>query len=329
MKTKLLMIGLFFSRAQQIACLPLNKQAKIYVAGRGLVGSAICRVLESNGFSTIINPSHAELDLTNQEAVNRFFKQNKPDYVFLSAAKVGGIKANMDYPAQFIYENLMIEANIIHAAYQHNVKKLLFLGSSCIYPRDCPQPIQEEYLLSSALEKSNEPYALAKIAGINLCSSYNRQYGTDFISCMPCNLYGPGDNFNLATSHVLPALMAKMETARRANAPTVEIWGTGKVYREFLYVDDLAKAALFLLENYTGNETINVGSGIDCTIEELAYLIKEAVGFTGTLTFNPTITNGTPKKLLDVSKINQLGWHAETPLRKGIEKMLAWYRSTI
>jgi len=326
---KISYISLFFYSCT-ILSFELPRNSKIYVAGKGLVGSAICKILKENGFDNIINPSHKELDLTNQEAVNTFFEKEKPEYVFLSAAKVGGIKANMDYPAQFIYENLMIESNTIQAAQKHKVKKFLFLGSSCIYPRDCAQPIKEEYLLTSPLEKSNESYALAKIAGIYLCKAYNKQYKTTkFISCMPCNLYGPGDNFNLQTSHVLPALMAKMEHARINKLATVELWGTGNVYREFLYSEDLARAALFLMENYEGQETINVGPGTDVTIKEIAELIKQIVGYQGTLLFNPSMPDGTPKKLLDVGTINSLGWSSKTSLPEGLNSMLVWYRASL
>ena len=309
----------------------ISPDAKIYVAGRGLVGSALCKVLKHNGFRNILNPSHKELNLVDQKAVHDFFAKERPDYVFLAAAKVGGIKANMDYPAQFIYENLMIECNVIHAAHLYKTKKLLFLGSSCIYPRDCPQPIAEKYLLTSPLETSNECYALAKISGLYLCKGYNQQYGkqdfsTKFISCMPCNLYGPGDNFNLETSHVLPALMAKMEHARLNNLDEVEIWGTGKAYREFLYSEDLAKALLFLMENYEENETVNVGTGEDTTIAEIAYLIKKVVGYEGNLKFNTAITDGTPRKRLDTQKINALGWKPQVAIEDGLHHMLSWYR---
>ena len=311
---------------------PISRDAKIYIAGQGLVGSALYKVLQNNGFKNIINPSHKELDLLNQKTVNDFFDKERPDYVFLAAAKVGGIKANMDYPAQFMYENLMIECNVIHAAHTYKTKKLLFLGSSCIYPRDCPQPIAEEYLLTSPLESSNEFYALAKICGLYLCKGYNKQYGkqdfaTKCITCMPCNLYGPGDNFNLQTSHVLPALMAKMEHARLNGIDEVEIWGTGKAYREFLYSEDLAEAALFLMENYEENETINVGTGKDTTIAEIAHLIKKVVGYEGTLKFNTTITDGTPRKRLDTQKIKALGWGPKVVIEDGLKNMLTWYRS--
>ena len=307
----------------------MNKHEKIYVAGHaGLVGSALMRLLRQEGYSNVVYKTVEELDLRNQYAVNNFFAEQKPAYVFLAAARVGGIKANSDFPADFIYDNLMIAANVIHAAYQHGVKKLLFLGSSCIYPRLCPQPICEEYLLTGSLEKTNESYALAKIAGINLCQSFNRQYGTNFISCMPTNLYGPGDNFNLETSHVMPALIAKIYTAHITNARSVSIWGTGRALREFLYVDDLADAALFLMQNYASSEPINDGVGYDCSIADLAHLIKEIVGFQGDLVFDLSKPDGTPRKLLNVDKIHALGWKAKVSLSEGIEKTLAWYKST-
>ncbi|MCH1429550.1 MAG: NAD-dependent epimerase/dehydratase family protein [Chlamydiales bacterium] len=304
----------------------MSKESKIYLAGHnGLVGKAIHQELKSQGFDNIITKSSKELNLKEQSAVADFFKENKPDIVILAAAKVGGIKANSDYPADFIYDNLAIELNVIHQAYKRGVKKLVFLGSSCIYPRHAPQPIKEEDLLSSPLEKTNEPYAIAKIAGLKLCESYNKQYGTDFISCMPTNLYGPGDNFDLKSSHVMPALIAKFVSAKKENKNQVEVWGTGKVKREFLYVEDLAKAVVFLMQNYQGNMPLNVGTGEDVSIHELASLIKDVVGYKGKLVFNPTYPDGTPRKLLDVSRIKKLGWEAKTPLKKGIEKTVKWY----
>ena len=301
--------------------------AKIYVAGhKGLVGQAIVRKLQSKGYNNLLLRTHQELDLTNQKAVGEFFEREKPEYVFLAAAKVGGIWANFQNPAPFIYDNLMIEANVIHASYQHGVKKLLFLGSSCIYPKNCPQPIEESFLLTSPLEMTNEPYAVAKIAGIKLCQAYNRQYGTRFISCMPTNLYGPEDNFDLTSSHVLPALIAKMEQARIDNVPSVTIWGTGNPRREFLHVDDLADAALFLMAEYEENEIINIGSGKDLTIRELAEMIREEVGFQGKLIFDTSKPDGTFRKWLDVSKINQLGWSAQIDLREGLQQTISWYR---
>lgn len=303
----------------------MDTSAKIYVAGhRGLVGSAIVRQLQSRGYRNIIMRTHNELDLRNQAAVDAFFAQEKPEYVFLAAAKVGGILANDTYRADFLYDNLMIEANVIHAAYAHNVKKLLFLGSSCIYPRDCPQPICEEYLLTSALEQTNEPYAIAKIAGLKLCESYNRQYGTQFIACMPTNLYGPGDNFDLHNSHVIPALIRKFITAKKDNAPSVTLWGSGKPYREFLYVDDLADACLFLMNTYHGNQIVNVGTGVDTTIGDLAVLIRELVGYEGIIMHDLSKPDGTPRKLLNVDKMNALGWRARTDLTAGLEQTIAW-----
>ncbi len=304
----------------------MNKNARIYIAGHtGLVGSALMRKLQTDGYHNLLYKTVDELNLCDQNAVQTFFSEHRPEYVFLAAAKVGGIKANSDFPAQFIYENLMISANIIHAAYRFGVKKLLFLGSSCIYPRNCLQPICEEYLLTGSLEKTNEPYAIAKIAGINLCQSYNKQYGTDFISCMPTNLYGPGDNFDLETSHVLPALLAKMHHAWSTDAEQVTIWGTGKALREFLFVDDLADAAVFLMQQYSSSEPINIGVGQDISIADLAYLIKEIVGFKGKLVFDTTKPDGTPQKLLNVDKLHALGWQAKISLQDGIRRTLEWY----
>jgi GDP-L-fucose synthase len=303
----------------------MEKEAKIYVAGhQGLVGSAIVRALQSQGFSNIVMRTLQELDLRNQQAVNHFFATEKLDYVFLAAAKVGGIVANATYPADFIYDNLAIALHVIDAAYRNQVKKMLFLGSSCIYPRSCPQPIREEYLLSSQLEQTNEPYALAKIAGLKLCESYNRQYGTHFITCMPTNLYGPGDNFHPATSHVIPALLRKFIEAKRDRKTEVVVWGTGAPYREFLYVDDLANACLFLMEHYTGNQLINVGTGTDIMIKDLANLIKKEVGFQGDIVFDTSKPDGTPRKLLNIDKLTNLGWCPSTPLEVGIRKTIAW-----
>jgi len=302
-----------------------DHNAKIYIAGhRGLVGSAIVRQLQKQGYSNLIMRTHKELDLRDQAAVHTFFMEEKPEYVFLAAAKVGGILANNTYRAEFIYDNLMIELNIIHAAYHAGIKKLLFLGSSCIYPRDCPQPILEEYLLTSPLEKTNEPYAIAKIAGLKLCESYNQQYGTQFIACMPTNLYGPGDNFDLHNSHVIPALIHKFISAKNNSEPTVMLWGSGKPYREFLYVDDLADACLFLMQHYNGTEALNVGTGVDITIGDLAQLIKEIVGYEGDIVHDTSKPDGTPRKLLNVDKMTQLGWHAQTDLRSGLERTIAW-----
>ena len=300
----------------------MNKESKIYIAGhRGMVGSAIHRKLLQNGFTNIVYKTSAELDLRNQQAVNDFFATEKPEYVFLAAAKVGGIMANNTYRADFVYENLMIEANIIHAAFVNNVSKLLFLGSSCIYPKLAPQPLKEEYLLSGYLESTNQPYAIAKIAGIELCDSYRRQYGCNFISAMPTNLYGPNDNYDLNNSHVLPVLLRKFITAKNNNASEVEIWGTGTPLREFLHVDDLAEACYFLMENYHEEGLVNVGVGTDVTIYELAQLVQKIVGFPGEIKLNTTKPDGTPRKLMDVSKINQLGWKASISLEEGIRSV--------
>lgn len=301
------------------------KHEKIYIAGHaGLVGSAIVNQLKEQGYTNLITRSHRELDLRDQQAVSQFFAQEKPDYVFLAAARVGGIQANMNAPADFLYDNLAIQLNVINAAYQHGVKKLLFLGSSCIYPRMCPQPIKEEYLLTGELEKSNEGYAIAKIAGLKLCEFYNTQHGTKFISCMPTNLYGPRDNFDLTTSHVLPALIRKLYTAKKNNQPSVTIWGTGNVFREFLYIDDLADCCLFLMNNYEGSKIVNVGTGKDITIGDLARMVKKIVGFEGELIFDVTKPEGTPRKLLNVDRIHELGWHAQTSLEQGIKNTFDW-----
>ncbi|KUO74786.1 MAG: GDP-fucose synthetase [Clostridia bacterium BRH_c25] len=305
----------------------MNINDKIYVAGHnGLVGSSIIRRLKKEGFSNIICRSSSELDLKRQGAVEAFFEKERPDYVFLAAAKVGGIVANNTFPAQFIYENIMMEANVVHAAHMSKVKKLLFLGSSCIYPKFAEQPIKEEYLLEGKLEPTNEPYAIAKIAGIKMCESYNRQYGTNFISVMPTNLYGPNDNFDLETSHVLPALIRKFHEAKVQNKGEVTLWGTGKVRREFLYVDDLADAVVHLMNLYDGNEILNIGVGEDLTIKELAEIVKEVVGYNGGIAYDDTKPDGTPRKLLDVSKLNKLGWRAKTSLRQGIEMTYDWWQ---
>ena len=304
----------------------MRKDSRIYVAGhRGLVGSAILRKLEQLGYANLICQTHQELDLTRQEKVEEFFDQERPEYVFLAAAKVGGIWANNTYPAEFIYNNLVIQTNIINSSYLFKVKKLLFLGSSCIYPRDCPQPMKEEYLLSGYLEATNEPYAIAKIAGIKMCQSYNRQYRTRFISVMPTNLYGPHDNFDLETSHVLPALIRKCHEGKINNRKEVEIWGSGAPRREFLHVDDLADACLYLMANYSGDDIINIGVGRDLTIRELAEIIANIVGFEEKLRFDASKPDGTPVKRLDVSRLNALGWQAEIPLKKGIEQTYKWY----
>ena len=297
----------------------MEKDAKIYIAGHnGMVGSAIKRNLEANGFSNLIVKSSTQLDLTNQQLVNEFFESEKPTYVILAAAKVGGIHANNVFRAEFLYQNLMIEANVIHAAYINKVQKLLFLGSSCIYPKMAPQPLREEYLLTSTLEYTNEPYAIAKIAGIKLCESYRNQYGCNFISAMPTNLYGPNDNYDLNNSHVLPALIRKIHTAKKNNERTVSIWGTGNPLREFLHVDDLAEACFFLLEHYNEHTHINVGVGTDISIKDLAHLICKIIGYSGTLEFDSTKPDGTPRKLMDVSKINELGWKHSIDLEFGI-----------
>ena len=304
----------------------MKTTSKIYIAGhRGLVGSAIARRLASYGFNNLVLKRSAELDLRNQAAVAAFFKKEQPEYVFLAAAKVGGILANNDYPADFIYDNLMIQSNIIHHSYRNGVKKLLFLGSSCIYPKFAPQPMKEEHLLDGKLEPTNEPYAIAKIAGIKTCQSYNRQYGTQFISVMPTNLYGPNDNFDLQSSHVLPALIRKFHEAKLAGKPAVEIWGTGSPKREFLHADDLADACVYLMQHYSDNEIVNIGVGEDIAIKDLALLIKDIVGFSGELTFDTSKPDGTPRKLLDVSKLNGLGWKAGISLRDGITQTYQWY----
>lgn len=302
---------------------------KIYVAGhRGMVGAAIVRALEARGFHNIVARSHADLDLKNQQAVQGFFSEERPAYVFLAAAKVGGIHANNTYRAEFLYDNLMIEANVIHAAWEHGVKKLLFLGSSCIYPKLAPQPLQEDSLLTGALEPTNEPYAIAKIAGLKLCEAYRDQYGAQFISAMPTNLYGPGDNYDLQNSHVLPALLRKIHTAKVEGRPAVELWGTGAPMREFLHVDDLASACLHLMEHYEGREWLNIGTGEDLSIRELAELVCAVVGYEGQLAWDTTKPDGTPRKLLDVSKIHALGWKARIGLRAGIEGVYAAVRHT-
>jgi GDP-L-fucose synthase len=304
----------------------MDSQAKIFVAGHnGLVGSAIVRSLEAKGYSNLLLRSSREVDLRNQAAVEDFFGFEKPDYVFLAAAKVGGIHANNTYRAEFLYDNLMIEANVIHSAYRHGAKKLLFLGSSCIYPKLSPQPMKEEHLLTGFLEPTNEPYAIAKIAGLKLCENYRRQYGVDFISAMPTNLYGINDNFDLANSHVLPALMRKFHEAKVNGDPTVIVWGTGTPLREFLYVDDLADALIFLMQHYSETEFVNVGTGQEVSIQDLALTIKAVVGFDGELVFDTSKPDGAPRKLLDVSRLAAAGWTAKTDLKTGIEKTYAWY----
>lgn len=329
----------------------MKKDSKIYIAGHtGLVGSSILRRLQSDGYHNLVFRTHKELDLCNQLDVESFFEKERPEYVFLAAAKVGGIWANNTYPAEFIYDNLAVQVNVINSSKKFSVKKLLFLGSSCIYPRDCPQPMKEEYLLTSPLESTNEPYAIAKIAGIKMCQAYNRQYGTNFISVMPTNLFGPGDNFDLKTSHVLPALIRKFHEAKlrmerqedrglrheaktSRNLPltsnlqpqTVTVWGSGKPRREFLYVDDLANACIFLMEKYDKGEIVNIGIGKDISILELAELIKEIVGFEGEIVFDAGKPDGTLRKLLDVNRLNALGWKEKMSLKEGIEETYKWY----
>lgn len=298
----------------------MELHSKIFVAGhKGLVGSAILRALKAQGYTNLVYRTRAELDLLNRDRVLSFFEEEGVEYVFLAAAKVGGIVANNEYPADFIRDNILIQTNVIDAAYRNNVKKLLFLGSTCIYPKFAPQPMKEEYLLTGVLEPTNEPYAIAKIAGITMCQSYNRQYGTKYISVMPTNMYGPNDNFDLKTSHVLPALIRKFHEAKVNQSPEVEVWGTGTPRREFLHSDDLADACLFLMNTYGENEIVNIGVGEDISIKELAYLIKEVVGYEGEIVFNTSAPDGTPRKLVDVTKINGLGWKASIPLEEGIK----------
>ncbi len=301
---------------------------KIYVAGhQGLVGSAIVRRLKQFGYKNIVTRNFRELDLRIQQDVQDFFSYERPDYIFLAAAKVGGIQSNFQYPADFIYDNLVIQTNVIHASYKYGVKKLLFLGSSCIYPRVCFQPIKEECLLAGPLEETNKAYAIAKIAGITMCQSYNRQHGTRFISCMPTNLYGPGDNFDLVHSHVLPALLRKFYEAKKSGKKEVVVWGSGTPRREFLYVNDLADALVFLMNHYEGSEIINIGTGEDVTISELARQIKEVVGFKGKIVFDKSKPDGTTRKLLDVSRIKKLGWKSSITLENGIRRTFDWYIS--
>ncbi|UZQ50352.1 GDP-L-fucose synthase family protein [Clostridium kluyveri] len=305
----------------------MKRYSKIYVAGhKGLVGSAIVRKLKENGYSNIIGKTHGELDLANSTEVEGFFKKEKPEYVFLAAAKVGGILANSIYPADFIYENLRIQNNVIGMAYKYEVKKLMFLGSSCIYPKLCPQPIKEEYLLSGYLEETNEAYALAKISGLKMCQFFNKQYGTNYISVMPTNLYGPYDNFHPQNSHVVPALIKKFYEAGENSIPEVVIWGSGTPLREFLYSEDMADACVYLMENYKGNNFLNIGTGKEITIRGLAEMIKEIVGYEGKLVFDSSKPDGTPRKILDVSKLENIGWTYKTELRCGIEKSYEWFK---
>lgn len=304
----------------------MSKNSKIYVAGHtGLVGSSIVRCLKRNGYKKIITRTHNELDLTNQAEVDNFFNLEKPEYVIIAAAKVGGIKANYTNPAEFIYNNLMIEANIIKAAHDIGVKKLLFLGSTCIYPKNAPQPIKEESLLTGSLEKTNEAYAIAKIAGIKLCSTFKQQYNDNFISCMPTNLYGPNDNFDYETSHVLPAMIRKIHDAKKNKAPEVILWGTGTPLREFLHVDDLADACIFLMNNYNDIQHINIGSGEEISIKNLAVLIKDIVGYAGNIVFDKNMPDGVTRKLSDTTKINQLGWKSKISLKDGIMTTYKWF----
>lgn len=302
----------------------MQKNAKIYVAGhRGMVGSAIVRRLQGVGYTNIVTRTHDELDLVNQQSVTEFFAAEKPDYVFMAAAKVGGIHANNTYRADFIYENLLIEANVIGAAHKAGVDQMLFLGSSCIYPRDCPQPIREDYLLTGLLEKTNEPYAIAKIAGVKLCDSFNAQYGTRYVSAMPTNLYGPNDNYDLNKSHVLPALIRKAHEAKMRGDTQLVVWGSGTPMREFLYVDDMADACVYLMEKGIAAGLFNIGTGADVTIRELAEIVMDVIGFNGEIVFDRSKPDGTPRKLLNVDRINELGWKAKTSLRDGISKAYA------
>ncbi len=304
----------------------MKKNSKCYVAGhRGMVGGAVVRALRSRGFENIITRTHAELDLTNQQSVEEFFVTEEPDYVFLAAAKVGGIYANDTYPADFIRENLQIQTNIIDSAYRNKTKKLLFLGSTCIYPKMAPQPMKEEYLLTGPLEPTNEWYAIAKIAGLKMCAAYRRQYGFDAISVMPTNLYGPGDNFGLENSHVLPALMRRFHEARINGDSQVVVWGTGTPRREFLHVEDMADAVLYLMENYSGEEIVNIGVGEDISIKEIAVILKEVVGFEGELVFDTSKPDGAPRKLLDVSFLNSLGWISKIALLTGLMSTYQWF----
>jgi GDP-L-fucose synthase len=304
----------------------MNKSSRIYVAGHGgLVGSSICRRLQAGGYRNLIGRRSRELDLTRQADVEAFLGQERPEYVFLAAAKVGGIMANNNYPAEFLYRNLMIQNNVIHSSYMNGVKKLLFLGSSCIYPKFAPQPIKEEHLLTGELEPTNEPYAVAKIAGIKMGQAYNRQYGTDYISVMPTNLYGPNDNFDLETSHVLPAMIRKFHEAKTTGRSSVEIWGTGTPRREFLYIEDLADACVHLMESYDDSGIINIGVGEDISIKDLALLVKKIVGYAGETVYDASKPDGTPRKLLDVSKLRSLGWKAQTSLEEGIRRTYEWY----
>lgn len=308
----------------------MNKTDKIYVAGhRGLVGSAIVRNLKSKGYNNIVGRTHKELELTDQQAVRAFFEEERPDVVVLAAAKVGGINANNTTPAEFIYDNMQVQCNVIHCCHQYGVKKLLFLGSTCIYPKMAPQPIPEDALLTGPLETTNEAYAVAKIAGMEMCKFYKRQYGDDFISCMPTNLYGPHDNYDLNGSHVLPAMIRKFHEAKLNHAPSVELWGTGTPLREFLYVDDMADACVFLLENYDGEQHVNIGTGKEVTIKELAEMVKKTVGFEGEIIWNDGMPDGTPRKLTDVTKLHSLGWRHKVELEEGIRMAYDWFKENV
>lgn len=308
----------------------MNKNDKIYVAGhRGLVGSAIVRSLERQGYTNVIGRTHKELDLTNQAAVKEFFEKERPDVVVLAAAKVGGINANNTAPAEFAYINMQIQCNVIECCHVYKVKKLLFLGSTCIYPKMAPQPIPEDALLTGPLEETNEAYAIAKISGLEMCKFYKRQYGDDFISCMPTNLYGPYDNYDLKGSHVLPAMIRKFHEAKINNAPTVELWGTGSPLREFLYVDDMADACVFLLENYSGEQHVNIGTGKELTIKELANIVKETVGYEGEIVWNSSMPDGTPRKLTDVTKLHNLGFTHKVELEEGVKLAYEWFKDNV
>ena len=308
----------------------MEKNAKIYVAGhRGMVGSAIVRELERQGYTNIITRTHKELDLCRQDAVEEFFAAEKPEYVFLAAAKVGGINANNTTPAEFAYENMQIQCNVIECCHRYKVKKLLFLGSTCIYPKMAPQPIPEDALLTGPLETTNEAYAIAKIAGLEMCKFYKRQYGDDFISCMPTNLYGPHDNYDLQGSHVMPAMIRKFHEAKENKSPSVELWGTGTPLREFLYVDDMADACVFLLENYSGEQHVNIGTGKEVTIKELAETVKDVVGYEGEIVWNRDMPDGTPRKLTNVDKLHGLGWTHKVELREGVQLAYDWFRENV
>ena len=308
----------------------MNKTDKIYVAGhRGLVGSAIVRNLQSKGYNNIVGRTHKELELTDQQAVRAFFEEERPDVVVLAAAKVGGINANNTTPAEFIYDNMQVQCNVIHCCHQYGVKKLLFLGSTCIYPKMAPQPIPEDALLTGPLETTNEAYAVAKIAGMEMCKFYKRQYGDDFISCMPTNLYGPYDNYDLSGSHVMPAIIRKFHDAKVNNAPSVELWGTGTPLREFLHVDDMADACVFLLEHYDGEQHVNIGTGKEVTIRELAEIVRRVVGYEGEIVWNKEMPDGTPRKLTDVTKLHNLGWTHKIELEEGVQLAYDWFRENV